>query len=508
MSSEAGNILEARNISKSFGGVKALIDINISVRRGEVHAVIGENGAGKTTLMNIFGGIIRQEKGELLFNGKNIIFNSPREAFKEGISTIHQELTMLPHLNVMENIFLGQMQKFTIGRMIIDGRKLIKSAEEALDILDLSMDLKKTVSDLSISEQQEIEIIKALSGDARLILMDEPNSSLTDIETRQLFMIINKLKSKGISVIYVSHKIEEVLRIADRITVLRDGRNAGTIEKKDATTTKLFRLIAGRDLKETLSGENTSDEQVLLSVKNAGGKGFSGINFSLCRGEVLGFYGLVGSGRSELARALYGADTLTGGTIEINNRPVKINSPVEALEKGIAMVPEDRKDQGLFMNLSVLSNMTLSSLKSLSHYNFLLRSSREKKIINDYLEMLHIKMDALNQPISNLSGGNQQKVILARNLMTRPGILILDEPTHGIDIGAKEEIHTIIRQLASQGVGIILISSEMPEILSISDRIAVLHEGKLAGIINRDDATEEKLIAYATGYINENSVSK
>ncbi|HOU00892.1 MAG TPA: sugar ABC transporter ATP-binding protein [Bacteroidales bacterium] len=507
MSTEAGNILEARNISKSFGGVKALIDINIAVRRGEVHAVIGENGAGKTTLMNIFGGIIRQDKGELLFDGKNISFNSPREAFKEGISTIHQELTMLPHLNVMENIFLGQMQKFNIGRMIINGRKLVRSAEEALDILDLSMDLKKTVSDLSISEQQEIEIIKALSGNARLIIMDEPNSSLTDIETRQLFMIIEKLKSKEISVIYVSHKIDEVLRIADRITVLRDGRNAGTIEKRDATTTKLFRLIAGRDLKETLSRGSTSDKQILLNVKNAGGKGFSGINFNLFRGEILGFYGLVGSGRSELARALYGADILTRGTIEINNKFVKISSPAEALKKGIAMVPEDRKDQGLFMNLSVLSNMTLSSLKSLSHYNFFLRSSREKKIINDYIEMLHIKMDELNQPISNLSGGNQQKVILARNLMTRPGILILDEPTHGIDIGAKEEIHTIIRELASQGVGIILISSEMPEILAISNRIAVLHEGKLAGILNRDAATEEKLIAYATGYINETSAS-
>jgi len=378
MSTEAGNILEARNISKSFGGVKALIDINIAVRRGEVHAVIGENGAGKTTLMNIFGGIIRQDKGELLFDGKNISFNSPREAFKEGISTIHQELTMLPHLNVMENIFLGQMQKFNIGRMIINGRKLVRSAEEALDILDLSMDLKKTVSDLSISEQQEIEIIKALSGNARLIIMDEPNSSLTDIETRQLFMIIEKLKSKEISVIYVSHKIDEVLRIADRITVLRDGRNAGTIEKRDATTTKLFRLIAGRDLKETLSRGSTSDKQILLNVKNAGGKGFSGINFNLFRGEILGFYGLVGSGRSELARALYGADILTRGTIEINNKFVKISSPAEALKKGIAMVPEDRKDQGLFMNLSVLSNMTLSSLKSLSHYNFFLRSSREK----------------------------------------------------------------------------------------------------------------------------------
>lgn len=504
MSSVAENILEARNISKSFGGVKALTDVSLSVRKGEVHAVIGENGAGKTTLMNIVGGIIRQDKGALLFKGQNAAFNSPGEAFKEGISTIHQELTMLPHLNVMENIFMGQMQKFNIsGRLIINHRRLVKSAEEALKLLDIPMDLTKEVRDLSISEQQVIEILKALSGEAQLIIMDEPNSSLTDIETRQLFKIIGKLKNRGISIIYVSHKIDEVIRIADRITVLRDGRNTGTIEKNEVTPSKIFNLIAGRDLKENFPKTNNSGQEVLLSLKAASGKGFSGINFNLFRGEVLGFYGLIGSGRSELACALYGREKLTSGTIEIDNKPVKIKSPAEALKKGIAMVPEDRKGQGLFMDQSVLSNMTISYLRSISHYNFFIRSSLEKKIINEYMELLHIKVDEIEQPISNLSGGNQQKVILARNLMVCPRILILDEPTHGIDIGAKEEIHSLIGQLTSRGIGIIMISSEMPEILSVSDRIAVMHEGKQAGILSREDATEEKLIAFATGYRSE-----
>ena len=501
MSSVTENILEARNISKSFGGVKALTDVSLSVRKGEVHAVIGENGAGKTTLMNIVGGIIKQDKGVLLFKGQNVVFNSPGEAFKEGISTIHQELTMLPHLNVMENIFMGQMQKFNISRgLIINHHRLVKSAEEALKLLDMSMDLTKEVRELSISEQQQIEILKALSGEAQLIIMDEPNSSLTDIETRHLFKIIEKLKNRGISIIYVSHKIDEVIRIADRITVLRDGRNTETIEKNKATTSKLFNLMAGRDLKENFLKTNNSRQEVLLSLKSASGKGFSGISFNLFRGEVLGFYGLVGSGRSELACALYGQEILTTGTIEIDNKPVKINSPAEALKKGIAMVPEDRKEQGLFMEQSVLFNMTISHLRNISHYNFFIRSSLEKKIINEYLELLHIKVDKIDRPISNLSGGNQQKVILARNLMVCPRILILDEPTHGIDVGAKEEIHALIGQLTSRGIGIIMISSEMPEILSVSDRIVVMHEGKQVGILSREDATEEKLIAYATGY--------
>lgn len=501
MSIESDYILQAKGISKSFGGVKALSDVNLKVRCGEVHAVIGENGAGKTTLMNIFGGIIKQDKGIIVFNGEKVDFNSLQEGFKKGISTIHQELTMIPHLSVMENIFMGNLRKFKISsKGIINQHKLINAAKKTLDLLELSIDPQRLVKNLSISEQQEIEIIKALSGDARLIIMDEPNSSLTDSETKRLFDIIGKLKKRGVSIVYVSHKIEEVVQIADRITVLRDGRFVGDLERSESTPARLFSMIAGRDKNIAQPRQNNATDQIILSIRGLSGNGFNNISFDLYKGEVLGFYGLVGSGRSELGRALFGADPVTEGTISLDNQPVFIDSPREAIAHGIAMVPEDRKEQALFMNLPVVLNMTISHLPKLSSLNFFIRPMHEKSIINDYIQLLHIKLNETNQPISALSGGNQQKVVLARCLMIHPRILILDEPTHGIDIGAKEEVHHLIEQSAAKGLGIIFISSEMPEIISMSDRIAVLHEGELAGILNREEVTKEKLIAYATGY--------
>lgn len=501
MAIESDYILQAEGISKSFGGVQALSDVNLTVRRGEVHAVIGENGAGKTTLMNIFGGITKQDKGIIIFNGERVDFNSPQDGFKKGISTIHQELTMIPHLSVMENIFIGNLRKFKISSGgIINQHKLLNAAKKILDLLELSIDPKKLVKNLSISEQQEIEIIKALSADAHLIIMDEPNSSLTDSETNRLFDNIGKLKKRGVAIVYVSHKIEEVVQIADRITVLRDGRFVGELGRNEATPARLFSMIAGRDTNLSQQIQNNTSDQILLSVRGLSGKGFNNISFDLWKGEVLGFYGLVGSGRSELGRALFGADKVSKGKISLDDQPVVIDSPGKAIANGIAMVPEDRKEQALFMDLPVVLNMTISHLTKLSLSNFFIRSMQEEKIINDYIRQLHIKLDEFNQPISALSGGNQQKVVLARNLMINPRILILDEPTHGIDIAAKEEVHHLIEQSAAKGMGIILISSEMPEIISMSDRIAVLHEGELAGILNRAEVSEEKLIAYATGY--------
>jgi ABC-type sugar transport system ATPase subunit len=501
MSEESEYILQAEGISKSFGGVQALSDVGIKVRCGEVHAVIGENGAGKTTLMNIIGGIFKQDKGKIVFNGEISDFSSPREAFEKGITTIHQELTMIPHLNVMENIFMGNLRKFKISSMgFINQYKLINAAKKALDLLELSVDPQSLVKNLSISGQQEIEIIKAVSGDARLIIMDEPNSSLTDMETKRLFDHIGKLKKRGVSVVYVSHKIEEVIQIADRITVLRDGRFVGELDKSEATHARLFSMIAGREKDASHQHLNYATDKILLSIKGASGKGFKNISFNLCRGEVLGLYGLVGSGRSELGRALYGADHLDRGTITLDDQEVIIDSPRKALAHGIAMVPEDRKDQALFLHKSVMLNMTISHLPELSRLKFFIRSDHEKSIINDYIRLLHIKLNETGHPISALSGGNQQKVVLSRNLMMHPRLLILDEPTHGIDIGAKEDVHRIIRQSAENGMGIILISSEIPEIISMCDRIAVLHEGELAGILKRDEATGEKLIAFATGY--------
>ncbi|OFY68047.1 MAG: hypothetical protein A2Y71_01955 [Bacteroidetes bacterium RBG_13_42_15] len=501
MSEKSDYILEAKGISKNFGGIQALHNVDLTLCRGEVHAVIGENGAGETTLMNIIAGIIRQDKGTLMFNGEKVEFSSPLEAFKTGIATIHQELTMIPHLTVMENIFMGRMQKFGISRYgFINHCRLKNSAREALGLINLQIDPENYVKDLSISERQEIEIIKALSGDAGIIIMDEPNSSLTDIETKQLFSIIGKLTKRGVSVVYVSHKIEEILQIADRITVLRDGVCAGSLEKRDATVTRLFSMIAGRDMKDPQPRNSHASDQILLSVKGLGGSGFHNISFDLFKGEILGFYGLIGSGRSELGRALFGADRIDEGTVFLDDTPFFVNSPSAAIANGIAMVPEDRKEQALFMNLPVISNMTISHLSALSHLNFYIRSSPENKLINDFIRLLNIKLNDPAQPVNSLSGGNQQKVILARNLMINPRIIILDEPTHGIDVGAREEIYQLIERLAANGMGIIFISSEIPEIMSVSDRIAILHEGRLAGILKRKEVTEKKLIAYATGY--------
>lgn len=501
MSVKSDYTLEVKGISKNYGGIKALNNVDLTLYRGEVHAVIGENGAGKTTLMNIIGGIIKQDEGLLMFNGEKVEFNSPLEAFRKGIATIHQELTMMPHLNVMENIFMGRMKKFDISHLgFINYQKLISSAREALDLINFSTDPKSYVKDLSISERQGIEIIKALSGDASIIIMDEPNSSLTDLETKQLFSIIRRLTRSGVSVVYVSHKIEEVLQIADRITILRDGKSAGAIDRKEATVTSLFSMIAGREMKNPHTRITHKSDHILLQVNGLGGNGFRNISFDLSKGEILGFYGLVGSGRSELGRALFGADPVEEGTVTLSGKLLSIDSPMEAIANGIAMVPEDRKEQALFMNLPVRSNMTISYLPELSHLNFFIRSSSENKEINDYIRLLHIKLEEPSQPISSLSGGNQQKVVLARNLMIDPSIIILDEPTQGIDVGAREEIYQLINDLAAKGMGIIFISSEIPEIMTVSDRIAVLHEGRLAGILNREEVTEKKLIAYATGY--------
>jgi ribose transport system ATP-binding protein len=501
MSEKSDYLLIAKGISKNFGGTKALHNVDLKLKRGEVHAVIGENGAGKTTLMNIISGVFRQDNGSLTFWGEEVSFTSPLEAFRKGISTIHQELTVIPHLSVMENIFIGKIQKPEFSRFgLLNYSNIRKSAMEALALINLYIDPEQLVENLSISERQEIEIIKALSADASLIIMDEPNSSLTDPETKQLFKIIEELTTRGISILYVSHKIEEVLKIADRITILRDGLCMGTLEKNEADVSGIFSLIAGRNMKEPQQRRSNASDKILLSVIELEGKGFHNISFDHYKGEILGFYGLVGSGRSELSRALFGADQVEGGSVVLDDKQFLPDSPADALAKGVAMVPEDRKNLGLFMSLPVISNMTISNLSALSHFNFYIRSSRENKLVKDYISLLNIKSDNPSQAVNSLSGGNQQKVILARNLMIKPKLLILDEPTHGVDVGAREEIYQLIDRLAAEGMGIIFISSEISEIMRVSDRIAVLHEGHLAGIMEREEVTEKKLIAYATGY--------
>jgi ribose transport system ATP-binding protein len=493
------SVLQAEHISKHFGGLQALDDVALEVKGGEVHALVGENGAGKSTFIKILGGIYKRDAGTIIFDGKEVRFHTPIEAIEAGIAIIHQELSMLPHLNVIENVFMGRMP--TRGGVQIDWKLLEKRTVEALERVGLHVNPREKVKDLSISQRQLVEIAKALSIDARLIIMDEPNSSLTETETEVLFGVIETLKAQGIAILYVSHKIEEVLRISDRISAFRDGRFAGTINRSGASVDDIIRMMVGRELSREKVFRRTGHE-VVLTVKNLTGKGFSGVNFQLRRGEILGFSGLVGAGRSELMRAIFGADAFESGEILFEGASFRAKSPADAIRKGIAMLPEDRKGLSLFMNMSIGINIAMANMPKMVKGPFLdLR--KMSAVAEGYRSDLNIRMGSMEDPVRSLSGGNQQKTILGRWLATGPKILILDEPTHGVDIGAKAEIYQLIRNLADSGVSIILISSELPEIITMSDRVVVMHEGCVNGIIPADRMDEETIMACATGCADE-----
>jgi ABC-type sugar transport system ATPase subunit len=490
-------ILIVEGVSKRFGGVQALDNVDLDLRRGEVHALVGENGAGKSTLMNIIGGVVQRDDGRILFDDREVNFASPTEAQEMGIAVIHQELSMLPDLNVVENVCMGGM----LSRFgWLDWSGMRARTEEALEMVGLDVHPRTLVRELDISQRQRVEIAKALSQEASLIIMDEPNSSLSQAETERLFEVIERLKKNDVSIIYVSHKIEEVLRIADRISVLRDGRYIGTLDKAQATADRIINMMVGRELQQVAAPserDRTSDE-VLLEVKQLSGRGFRDVTFNVRRGEIVGLAGLVGAGRSETARAIFGAEPHRSGEIYLEGRRVNFRSPNEAIGYGLAMLPEDRKELSLFMEHPVRFNMSLAQLPRISRLG-IVNGGQEKRIATTFADDLDIRMAGLDAPVRSLSGGNQQKVVLARWLATRPEMLILDEPTHGVDVGAKAEIYRLMRRLAEEGVGILLISSELPVILAMSDRIVVMHEGRITGILDCHAATEDKVMACATG---------
>jgi ABC-type sugar transport system ATPase subunit len=487
-------ILKAEDISKRFGGVQALDNVKFDLNYGEVHALVGENGAGKSTFINLLGGIYPRDSGRFIFEGQEVEYHQPGQAQDAGIAIIHQELSMMPSLNVIENVFMGRM-KGKAG--ILNWRELERQTIEAMQVIDLDVDPQAIVRDLTISQRQMIEIARALSTKAQLIVMDEPNSSLSEAETERLFEVIESLKAKGIAIIYVSHKIEEVLRISDRITVFRDGQYVGTISSDEADEQTVISMMVGRELDR--SGLASSDMlgETLLEVRGLTGLGFRDVSFDLRRGEILAFSGLVGAGRSEVMRAIFGADRFEQGEVLLEDQPVRFKSPGQAISAGLAMVPEDRKVQSLFMNLSILKNMSMAELPHMRKGYIVERD--ERRMTEDYVKRLDIRLASVDEPVSSLSGGNQQKTVLARWLATKPKLLILDEPTHGVDVGAKSEIYELMRNLAREGVGIILISSELPEVLSIASRIVIMHEGRVTGIVDREGATEEMLMGYATG---------
>jgi ribose transport system ATP-binding protein len=499
MGDTSGHILKVESVSKRFGGVQALKDVNFDLNYGEVHALVGENGAGKSTLMNVLGGIVQKDSGRVLFKGQEVDFKSPIESLAAGIAVIHQELAMLPHLNVIENVYMGRMPAKS---GLIRWREAENNTRASLEVVGLDIPIDILVEKLSISQRQLVEIAKALSMNASLIIMDEPNSSLSEAETERLFSVIETLKQRDVSVIYVSHKIEEVLHIADRISVLRDGEYRGTIHKAEASVDKVIQMMVGRELRQETSRlrqeTGQKDGAVRLEVRNLSGKRFQDVSFKIYEGEIVGFAGLVGAGRSEVARAIFGADPISGGEIYLDGQPVRFTSPGKSIVKGLAMIPEDRKLLSLFIDLPILFNMSIAEMPRMTRYGMI--NHRQVRGTADRLvDQLRIKMASVDHPVRSLSGGNQQKTTLARWLATQPRLLIMDEPTHGVDVGAKAEIYELMRNLAAQGISILLISSELPEILTMADRVVVMHEGRVTAILESHQCDEHTIMLYATG---------
>lgn len=497
-------LIKMVDINKEFPGVKALKNVNFELRKGEVHALVGENGAGKSTLIKILSGAYTKDSGVIYFEGKQVEINSPKVAQDLGISVIHQELNLCPHLTVVENIFLGR--EF-IKNGIIDEKRQSEEAKKILDKLKVDINPSEYVKNLAVSKQQMVEIAKAISISAKVIIMDEPTSALSERETDELFNVIGELKKEGKSIIYISHRLEELKKIVDRITVMRDGEHIVTLDFEDVTLDEIIKFMVGRKLEEKYPRVATEVGIKVLEVRNlTQGKKLKNISFELYEGEILGIAGLVGAGRTELARAIFGADKIDSGEIIINGKKVAIKSPKDAIKNGLVYVPEDRKLSGLALGLSVATNITLASMDKISNKIGILSYNEENRLAKKVIEDLKIKTPSLLQKIKNLSGGNQQKVIVGRWLIKEPKIYIFDEPTRGIDVGAKIEIYTILNRLKQEGKGIIVISSELPEIIGISDRILVMCEGSIKAVLIAATATQEEIMYYATLYENERGI--
>lgn len=491
-------LLEVRGLSKGFPGVQALQKVDFDVGGGEVVGLIGENGAGKSTLIKVLAGVHRADEGEVRLEGVPVNIRTPQDSFALGISVIFQELNLVENLSAAENVFLGrELRSPGFLRMFLDFRQTTHRARALMRQAGLNCDPRVLVGDLSLSHKQMVEVAKALSINSKIIIMDEPTSTLTAQETELLFEIIHRLKSNGVAVVFVSHKLDEVFRICDRLHVLRDGRHVGAVTTGETSREELIRMMVGRDLGTLFVKQEAEISDTVLQVRNlASEKGIQGVSFALRKGEILGFAGLVGSGRTEVMRALFGLDRRTSGEILIDGTPARIKDPGDAIAQGIGFVPEDRQTQGLVLGMNVRQNVTLASLRAVSRNGFL-KEVREREMTGSFIKKLSIRTPGQEQTVLNLSGGNQQKVVVSKWLATEPRILILDEPTRGIDVGAKKEIHGLMSTLASQGVAIIMISSELSEILAMSDRIIVMHEGRKKGELSRSEASQEKIMEIA-----------
>lgn len=490
-------ILEMKSISKSFGNTHALVDINFELELGEVHALLGENGAGKSTLIKVLGGIHQPDNGTVAINGSLIRMQNVHAAQAAGIGIIHQEIVLVPNLSVAENIFLGR--EITNKFRFKDSGSINRQAEEMVRALGIELDVTKPVYQLSIAQQQMVEIVKAISFNVKILVMDEPTSSLSNEEVEKLFTTIKRLKQNNVSIIYISHRMEEIFRISDRITVIRDGLFIGTVRTKETNVDELVSMMVGRSLQKYYTRTYSMKDQEVLKVENLTKKGvFEDISFTVHRGEILGFSGLVGAGRSEIMTAIFGGSSFDSGRISLNGETVSFKNSSQAINRGLALVPEDRKKQGLVLSNTVGYNITLASLKYIMS-GILINNSKKQSVIEKYISELNVKTASPNIAVTSLSGGNQQKVVLAKWLATKPKLLILDEPTRGVDVGAKSEIYAIMNRLANEGMAIILISSELPEIINMCDNVCIVRNGRIVGRLSGDELEQENIMKYATG---------
>jgi rhamnose transport system ATP-binding protein len=495
---EAASVFRLDGVTKRFGGVVAVEDVAFDLRPGEVHALVGENGAGKSTLMKIVDGLYGPDEGTLEVGGEAASFSSPRDAEASGIAMIPQELDLFPELSVAENLFVGRRRPRT-GWGGLDWEAMRGEARKRLEALGVDLDVTSSVKGLSVAEQQIVAIARALVGEARAVIMDEPTSSLTEREVRQLFGIIEDLAAEDVGVVYISHRLEEIFEISDRITVLRDGHHIKTAPASELDAEELVRLMVGRPLHELFTRSDSSPGETVLEVRGLSRDGeFTDIDLALRRGEIVGLSGLVGAGRTELAQSIFGIRLPDSGEISVGGEEVRIQSPQAAMEKGIFYVPEERRSQGLILPFSIKNNITLSILDRISRLGFVTRAA-ERGIADKFMGELSIRGADVSAPVSRLSGGNQQKVVVAKSLAREPNVLLLDEPTRGVDVGAKSEIYRLMDDLAKEGKAILLISSELEEVLSMADRILVMREGRISGEFSRGEATQEGVMTAATG---------
>lgn len=488
-------ILELQHITKLYPGVVALKDVSLGFSRGEVHAIVGENGAGKSTLIKAITGAILPTQGDVIFEGEKITGNSPQKTLELGITAIYQELNLLKHLTVAENIYYNRYPK---KHGLIDYGRMEQEAAKIIDRLGVHIDPRALVRDLSVGYQQLVEIAKSLSRDVKVMIMDEPSAALTNNEIAYLFRIIQKLRSEGIAILYISHRLEEIFQVCDKVSVFRDGRHIATMNVQDTSKEELIHLMVNRELNQTFPPHETGRGEKVLEVKSITTGVIKNVSFEAYAGERLGFAGLVGAGRTETARALFGADKIQSGEIYIRGKRVSIHSPEDAIREGIALIPEDRKQQGLFLNMCVNDNIGFLYASKLVNQLQIINLKREKEICRSQIDALRIKTPSGEQLVKNLSGGNQQKVVLGKWLLLNCDIIIFDEPTRGIDVGAKQEIYELINQLAREQKTVIVISSELPELIGISDRVLVMAEGRITGELSYDEINQEKILELAS----------